>query len=112
MPRAWSSSRRAVRRGGASPVRVSAFLFLVNVDFWLHLLVTVSDSADVPLRDPVHPYATGLVCPPVASVVAKAERDRDLCDRDPRPPAVLQPSPQTTTWVILLAGGWKFRSFV
>lgn len=75
------------------------------------LVATVSDSVDVPLRDSVHPYAAGLVRPPVASVVAEAERDRDLYDRDPRPPAVLQPSPPTPTWVFLPAGGWKFRTF-
>lgn len=82
-----------------------SFLGKSGLDFIPSLVVAVSDSVDVPLRDSVHPYAAGLVCPPVASVVAEAERDRDLCDRDPRPPAVLQPSPPTPTWVFLPAGG-------
>lgn len=73
------------------------------------LVAAVSDSVDVPLRDAVHPYAAGLVCPPVASVVAEAERDRGLCDRDPRPPAVLQPGPPTPTWVFLPAGWLKIQ---
>lgn len=68
-------------------------------------MAAVSDSVDVPLRDSVHPYAAGLVRPPAASVVAEAERGRDLRDRDPRPPAVLQPRPTTPTWVFLPAGG-------
>lgn len=33
LPQVWSNSRLAVRRGGASQVRVSAFLILVNQDF-------------------------------------------------------------------------------
>lgn len=68
------------------------------------------DSVDVPLRDSVHPHAAGLVCPPVAGVVAEAERDRDLCDRDPRPAALLQPGPQTPPRSLLPAGG-KARGF-
>lgn len=47
--------------------------------FSVHLfLSTMLDSGDLPLRDSVHPHSAGLVCPPVAVVVAEAECGRDL----------------------------------
>lgn len=37
-----------------------------------------SRSGHLPLRDPVHPHAARLVRPPVARVVAEAERGGNL----------------------------------
>lgn len=64
-----------------------------------------TNSSDLPLRDSVYPHPAGLVCPPVSSVVAEAERDGDLHHRDRCTPAFLQPTAQTPARVFLPAGG-------
>lgn len=54
-------------------------------------------SAELPLRDAVHPDAGRLVVPPAARLVPATQRRRHLCHRDPRaaPLLLARPLPQT-----------------
>lgn len=70
------------------------------------------NSSDISLRDSVYPHLAGLVCPPVASVVAQTKCGGDVCYRDRSTSPFLQPTAQTQAWGFLPAGGWNFKCFV
>lgn len=73
----------------------------------------VLNSPHVSLRDSVYPNPSGLVCPPVASVLAEAERGGSLRYRDRCSVPVLQSTAEAPTWSFLLAGEkkWIFSRF-
>lgn len=78
--------------------------FIGKSVWWVMFLVSVFNSSDISLWNSVHPYSTGLVCPPVAGLVAEAQRSGNIRYRNPCTVSLLQSFATAATCCLLYAG--------